>query len=170
MKPDFIAGVLTRDLKALRRELDAYPDERDLWKLPPGIANSAGTLALHLTGNLLHFIGAQLGNTGYVRDRDAEFGRRDVPRAELLRAVDQTISVVSDVLPRLTAVDLERDFPQVFMGVKVQTGDFLLHLIAHFDWHLGQLDYHRRLVTGREAKIGAVPIPELTSARPVEKA
>ena len=97
MKPAFIAGVLARELKTLRREVAAYPDELDLWRLAPGIRNSAGNLALHLTGNLQHFVGTRLGQSGFVRDRDAEFGRRDVPRAELLRSIDETISVVSDV-------------------------------------------------------------------------
>src|SRR4029077_19219374 len=84
----WISAIMARDLRALRRELEAYADERDIWRIQPGISNSAGNLALHLTGNLQYFIGTVLGGTGYVRDRDAEFNRRDVSRAELLRQVD----------------------------------------------------------------------------------
>ena len=79
-----VAAILDRELRTLRRELEAYPDERQLWQEVPGLPNSAGTLALHLTGNLQHYIGACWGGTGYVRNRDAEFGQRDVPRSELL--------------------------------------------------------------------------------------
>ena len=91
MLATMLTGVLTRDLKALRRELEAYDDERGLWAMPKGVSNSAGTLAMHLAGNLRAFIGAQLGGTGYVRDRDAEFNRRDVPRSELLAQLGEAI-------------------------------------------------------------------------------
>src|SRR6266542_1400676 len=130
---NWISVMMARDLRALRRELEAYPDERDIWRVQPGISNSAGNLALHLAGNLQHFIGTVLSGTAYARDRDAEFNRRDVPRAELLRVSD---------------ADLSKTFPQPVGGVTLATGDFLMHLAAHFTWHLGQVDYHRRFFTG----------------------
>src|SRR5438093_12856172 len=88
------AGILVRDLRALRREVESFADERDLWRVPPGISNSAGTLALHLAGNIRHYIGAVLGGTGYVRDRDAEFALRDVPRTDLLADIDAALVAV----------------------------------------------------------------------------
>jgi len=84
-----LAALLDRDLRALRRELEAYPDERQIWQQVPGLPNTAGTLALHLAGNLQHYIGAQFGGTGYVRDRDAEFARRGVSRAELVAEIER---------------------------------------------------------------------------------
>src|SRR2546421_5404024 len=87
-----IAAIMSRDLRALRREIEAYGDERDLWRVAPGISNCAGTLALHLAGNIQFFVGAVLAGTGYVRDRDAEFARRDGPRAELLRGIDAAVA------------------------------------------------------------------------------
>src|SRR5438477_12279843 len=90
----WIKGAMVRDLKALKRELEAYGQEYHIWKIPPGATNSAGNLALHMAGNLQHFIGAQFGGTGYVRNRDVEFNRKDVPRVELLREVDATIQVI----------------------------------------------------------------------------
>ncbi|HEX2719050.1 MAG TPA: hypothetical protein VHM67_15380, partial [Gemmatimonadaceae bacterium] len=83
-----IQHILTRELLALRRGIEAYPDDASVWRPMPGIANVGGTLALHIAGNLQHFIGAVLGGTGYVRDRDAEFARRDVSRDEILREID----------------------------------------------------------------------------------
>src|SRR3989442_9068567 len=96
-----IAAILRRDLGALRREIEAYADDRDLWRVAPGISNCAGTLALHLAGNIQFFIGAVLGGTGYVRDRDAEFARRDIPRAELLREIDAALAAVERGMGRL---------------------------------------------------------------------
>ena len=162
----WMAGALARDLRALRRELEAYPDERDLWRTAPGIANSAGTLALHLTGNLQYFFGTVLGGTGYVRDRDAEFNRRDVPRAELLREIDAALTAVEGTLARLPDEALAKPFPQPVGGVTLATGYFLLHLCVHFGWHLGQLDYHRRLVPGQAGQIRALLPAELASAQP----
>lgn len=145
--------VLVRDLGTLAAQLDAYPDERDLWRAVPGVSNPGGTLVLHLAGNLRHFIGAQLGGTGYVRDRDGEFGRRDVPRAELRDVVAATRSEVDAALGRLDDSSLDRTYPLVVGGVSLTTGQFLIHLATHFAYHLGQLDYHRRAATGG----GAVP-------------
>jgi len=162
-----LAGVIARDLRALRRELEAYPDERDLWRVVPGIANSGGTLALHLAGNFKHFVGAVLGATGYVRDRGAEFSRRDVPRSELLREIDEALAAVQRTLAQLGDDTLAPPFPQAVGGVTVTTGDFLLHLATHLTYHLGQVDYHRRMVTGQAGQIRAVAVDELGSSPPV---
>ncbi|MGH7568286.1 MAG: DinB family protein [Gemmatimonadales bacterium] len=165
MNGSWFAGVLTRDLKALKREIEAYPGERDLWRVAPGIGNPGGTLALHLAGNLQYFVGAVLGRTGYRRDRDAEFQRRDLPRRELLAQVDAAIATVDCGLATLDDAALARDYPETVGGITVRTGDFLLHLVAHLTYHLGQVDYHRRLVTGQGTTVGAVPIGELRTAR-----
>jgi|SRR5438128_4380722 len=168
----WLGAVLARDLRALRREIEAYPQERDLWRVPPGagITNSGGNLALHLAGNLQYFIGTVLGATGYVRDREAEFARRDVPRAELLREVDSALAAVAQTMARLREQDLAKPYPQPVGGVTLTTGDFLLHLAAHFTYHLGQVDYHRRLLTGHAGQIRAVPLTELASAAPAAPA
>ena len=165
MSADQIATILVRDLKALKRELEAFKDERHIWRTAPGITNSAGTLALHLAGNLRHFVGAQLGKTGYVRDRDAEFARRDVPRADLLKEADEAITAVEKTVPRLSDKDLARPYPIPVGGVTLATGDFLMHLAAHLTYHLGQLDYLRRFSTGEAGKIGALSLTELKSAK-----
>jgi hypothetical protein len=166
---NWISVMMARDLRALRRELEAYADERDIWRIQPGISNSAGNLTLHLTGNLQYFIGTVLGSSGYVRDRDAEFNRRDVPRTELLRQVDAAIAALP-LLSRVSDADLAKPFPLPVAGVTLATGDFMIHLAAHFTWHLGQVDYHRRLLTGQAGAIRAVLPTELASAQPVPKA
>src|SRR2546422_1300534 len=137
--------------------------------LPICITNSGGNLALHLVGNLQYFLGTVLGGTGYVRDRDAEFGRRDVPRAELLRQIDTALAAVAQTMALLREQDLAKPYPQPVGGVTLSTGDFLLHLAAHFTYHLGQVDYHRRLLTGKAGQIRAVPLTELASAAPAPK-
>lgn len=165
----WLGAIFARDLRALRREIEAYPEERDLWRVPPGITNPGGNLALHLAGNLQYFVGTVLGGTGYVRDRDAEFARRDVPRAELLRQVDAAIAAVTKTMARLREQDLANPYPQPVGGVTLSTGDFLLHLAAHFTYHLGQVDYHRRLLTGQAGQIRAVPLTELATAAAAPK-
>lgn len=163
--PTLVAGVLARDLRALRREVQAYPDERDLWRAAPGITNTGGTLVLHLAGNLQHFVGRVLGKTSYVRNRDAEFARRDVPRGELLEEIDRTIAAVETGLTRLADRDLTVEFPEPLGRHRVSTADALLHLVTHCAYHLGQVDYHRRLVTGQSTTVGAMVPGELRSAK-----
>ena len=153
--------ILLRDLDTLRAELEAYPREEQIWEAPDGIRNTAGTLALHLAGNLHHYIGAVLGGTGYVRDRPGEFGDRDVPRGELLARIDDARAVVARVLAELPDERLADPFPVEVAGVTPPTGRLLMHLAVHFGYHLGQLDYHRRIVTGNPDGVGAQSVPVL---------
>lgn len=160
-----VAAVLDRDLRALRRELEAYPDEGQIWHEVPGLPNSAGTLALHLAGNLQHYVGAKLGATSYVRNRDAEFARRGVSRAELIEEVERARAAVAGALAQAPAGAEAEEFPEVIGTHRFRTGDYLVHLCTHFTYHLGQLDAHRRVVTGNPAGVGAVRPAELASAR-----
>lgn len=160
-----VAAVLDRDLRALRRELEAYPDEGQIWHEVPGLPNSAGTLALHLAGNLQHYVGAKLGATSYVRNRDAEFARRGVSRAELIEEVERARAAVAAALAQAPAGAEAEEFPEVIGTHRFRTGDYLVHLCTHFTYHLGQLDAHRRVVTGNPAGVGAVRPAELASAR-----
>lgn len=163
-----VGAILDRDLSALRREVETYPDERDLWRAVPGLSNVGGTLVLHLAGNLQHYFGARLGGTGYVRDRPAEFARRDVPRAELVREIEAARAAVKAGLAGLTEAQLRVEFPETIGGARLATGEYLIHLTAHFAYHLGQVDYHRRMVTGMDTAVGAMRPAELSSARQVK--
>lgn len=161
MTTDVLKRLLLRDLDALSRELQAYEREEDLWACPPGIENSAGTLALHAAGNLQHFLGAQLAGTGYVRDREREFTGRDIPRTELTQEIECAKDAVRITLDALSVERLDEPFPIEVGGVRPRTGVFLLHLAAHLAYHVGQVDYHRRLVTGAGATVGAQAVAEL---------
>ena len=163
----YLAGVMGRDLDSLRAEIEAYPNDAALWVQVPGIPNAAGTLALHLAGNLQHLVGTVLGGTGYVRDRDAEFARRDVPRAELVAGLEAARIAVEHALGGLPDSALDHPFPMTVGGVQVTTGEFLVHLVSHLGYHIGQIDSHRRIVTGAARGVGAQSIPALRSARPV---
>lgn len=156
-----IQHILTRELLALRRGIEAYPDDASVWRPMPGIANVGGTLALHIAGNLQHFIGAVLGGTGYVRDRDAEFARRDVSRDEILREIDAAIAAVERGLQSIGDDALPRAYPEKVAGREVVTADYLVHLSSHLSYHLGQLDYHRRIVTGDGRTVNAVAAKDL---------
>jgi hypothetical protein len=159
-----LAAIFARDLTTLRMEIEAYPVESDLWRLVPGISNSGGTLGLHLAGNLQHFIGAILGGTGYRRDRDAEFGARDVPRERIVGEIEAARAAVTGTLEALDPAVLAAGFPEPVAGVRVNTADFLIHLAVHLGYHLGQVDYHRRMVTGGKALGGSVSPTRLWSA------
>lgn len=138
--------LFDRDLAKLRAEMEAYHDETTLWKTGAGIANSAGNLCLHLVGNLNAYVGAALGNTGYIRDREAEFARKDVPRETLLEMIDQTRAMIGPALDRVTAAQLEAPFPIQVFPHKTSTQYMLVHLATHLAYHLGQVNYHRRLL------------------------
>jgi len=148
MTSTYLKRVLIRDLEALRTHLNLYSEEEQLWELPAGISNSAGTLALHLVGNVRHFIGAQIGESGYVRDREAEFNAQHVARAVIEQHIDSAINEISGALDQVSNEMMDRVYPIAIGGVNLPTGQFLIHLVAHFGYHLGQIDYHRRITTG----------------------
>src|SRR5882757_9541577 len=93
--------VLQRDLATLEKELSLYPNSELVWKLKGEIKNTAGNLSLHLCGNLQHFIGAILGNSGYVRNRENEFALKDIPMAELVSQIAQTRKILEATLQKL---------------------------------------------------------------------
>lgn len=142
-----LSDIYERDFNKLRTEIEQYPNEADLWKTSDGITNSAGNLCLHLTGNLKHFIGAVLGNSGYIRNRDAEFSDKGVSRAHLLADIDTVHEVVASTLAKLTDEDLAATYPVEVFGHPMTTEYFITHLATHFNYHLGQINYHRRLNT-----------------------
>jgi len=154
--------LLTRELDGFKRELDLFPDDASLWRTRPGIANPAGNLALHVAGGVQYLIGAVLGQTGYVRDRDAEFSRRAGARSEVIAELDRALAVVRTVLPQLSEASLAAAFPEPVLGVRFHTGRFLLHLCAHAAFHLGQAGYLRRAMTGDSTSSGPLPLGPLS--------
>lgn len=166
MSTTSLATIIARDLRALRREIEAYPDEAAIWEMPVGLPNSAGVLVRHLCGNLRHFVGGVMGDTGYRRDRPAEFESPPTPRVALLADIAATEQAVRSALGRLPAERLTERYPVIVDGQELVAGDFLIHLAVHLGFHLGQVDYHRRTVTGNKVSMAPMLIPELASARP----
>jgi hypothetical protein len=153
--------ILLRDIAGVERELELYPDDASVWKTVPGLPNSAGNLILHLSGNLQHFFGAALGNTGYVRDREAEFTRKDVPRSELRKELENARRAVLAAFNNLTERKLDEAHPVKITDTAFSNRLAVLQLITHLAYHLGQIDYHRRMVTGNTASANAVAAPDL---------
>jgi hypothetical protein len=146
-----LAALFARDLVRLRQEIEAFPDTATLWAMAPGVSNAAGTLVLHLEGNLREYIGRQLGHIDYRRDRPAEFSRRGVAREELAARATTLREEIPPVVAGLSEADLTATFPEVVLGVPMSTSQFLVHLSGHLNYHLGQIDYLRRVTTGKGA-------------------
>ena len=138
--------LFQRDIRKLYREVEAYANEEALWQLDQEIKNSAGNLTLHLIGNLNHYIGAQLGNTGYERDREFEFQGKNVPKEKLLQQIQATQKMVDQVLRQLSNDQLTEVYPIEVFNKKMTTEFFLIHLHGHLNYHLGQINYHRRII------------------------
>ena len=143
---EILIQLYERDLDKLREEIEAFSDEADLWKTTGEITNSAGNLCQHLTGNLQHFFGGVLGDTGYVRDRDAEFTSKEKTREDLLSEIDAARMSVKSTLEKLSNDEFSKAYPIEVFGHPMTTGYFLTHLATHFNYHLGQINYHRRLL------------------------
>ncbi|KRB56829.1 DinB family protein [Flavobacterium sp. Root186] len=138
--------LFNRDLNKLKFEIESYEFEKQIWAVDKNISNSAGNLTLHLIGNINTYIGAEIGKTRYIRNRPLEFSLKDIPKSELIDKIENTIIVVNDVLDILTEADLNSIYPQIVFEKEMTTGFFLVHLATHLAYHVGQINYHRRLL------------------------
>lgn len=143
---DTLQALYKRDLTKLKEEIALYNKEENLWIVDRAISNTAGNLCLHLIGNLKAFIGAQIGKTGYVRDRTFEFSGKNVPREELIQQIEETMTIVEKSLSLVDDNMLQSDYPLVIFKEKMTYEFFLIHLESHLTYHLGQINYHRRLL------------------------
>jgi uncharacterized damage-inducible protein DinB len=146
MLKETLQVLFDRDLKKLKSEIESYTNEINIWKTDKSIANSAGNLCLHIIGNLNWFVGAQFGKTGYIRQRELEFSSKDIPRVDLLKEIDKTMLMLDKALLKVTNDQLEAEYPILVFKQKTSTYYFLIHLTTHLAYHLGQINYHRRLL------------------------
>jgi uncharacterized damage-inducible protein DinB len=147
---DTLKILFNRDLNRLITEIEQYKNEADIWKVTGQISNSAGNLCLHLVGNLNTYIGRELGKTEYLRNRELEFSAKDVPRQELIQKVENTIEVINETLDNCNENVLKTEYPILVFDNKTSTEYFLVHLTTHLTYHLGQINYHRRLIENDE--------------------
>lgn len=140
--------IFKRDLNKLKSEISLYKEESNLWSTKDDISNSAGNLCLHIIGNLNHFIGAVIGKSGYVRQRNAEFSLKDIPRKELFKMIEDTKEIVTSSLENFDAEKLNEIYPLKVFEDEMTNEFFLIHLSTHLNYHLGQINYHRRLIDG----------------------
>lgn len=143
---DELTTIYKRDLDKLKNEIQSFQLEENLWKTTGSVINPAGNLSLHLIGNLNHYIGHHLGNTGYVRDRDSEFSTKNIPAEKLIADIDDVSEVVEQTLRNLSQIDLNAPYPEEVLGYETKTSFMLMHLSSHLSYHLGQINYIRRIL------------------------
>jgi hypothetical protein len=146
MALETLRKLFNRDLEKLKKEIGSYKNEKRIWHTEKEIPNSGGNLCLHLVGNLNTYIGAELGNTGYIRHRDLEFSLKDIPQQDLIEKIETTISIVDSTLSKMKEEQLKEEFPVLVFKEKTSTEYMLIHLATHLGYHLGQVNYHRRLL------------------------
>ena len=141
-----LLSLFERDLNRLKEEINFFIDEKDIWLTPGDIKNSPGNLCLHVCGNLKHFVGSTLGNTGYVRERDKEFSLKNVPRNDLIDNISETLIIVKQVISELDENTFQNTYPINVFEKEMTTEYFLIHLTTHLNYHLGQINYLRRFI------------------------
>jgi uncharacterized damage-inducible protein DinB len=150
MEKEFVSSItklMERDLNKLEQEISLYPTDESLWGISGDIKNSGGNLCLHLCGNLQHFIGTVLGKTSYQRNRENEFAAKGISKVELIKEIQQTRQAIKSTFENLDTSLLEKEYPIQVFDYKMTTLYFLVHLTAHLEYHLGQINYHKRLLS-----------------------
>src|SRR4030095_6493604 len=140
-----LATLFRRDLAKLIQQIESFPDDESLWQVLPGVSNAAGNLALHIQGNLSEYVGRQLGQLSYVRNRPLEFSARGLSRREVCAQLTELKDTIPTVIENLSEEQLEMEYPEVVLETATSTREFLVHLYGHLNWHLGQVNYIRRL-------------------------
>lgn len=161
MTADSFRRAFCRDLETAAREVEAYPSDESLWARIPGLTNSGGTLARHLAGNMRHFVGHLLGGSGYLRDREAEFSGAPMPRPAVAAELRAAIVEVDAAMRALDDAALQAPFATKIANVQLSTELALVHLTAHFGYHLGQIDFHRRVQDPDAQPVGAMTLDPL---------
>ena len=138
--------LFQREINKLIVELNAYKTESNIWEISTGISNSAGNLTLHLIGNLNTYFGKNIGHTGYVRDRPAEFSLKNIAREQLIADLENTMAMLDKVFTNFDNSVLETTYPEKVFDYDLTHEQFFVHLLGHFNYHLGQVNYHRRLM------------------------
>lgn len=141
-----LTKIYERDIERLKNEIQLFNHEDNLWRITGNIKNSAGNLCLHLVGNLNTYIGKNIGNTGYVRNREAEFSLKNIPKSDLVHQVDETKKIVTSSLTKINNIQLDETYTENVFGYEMTNGFFLVHLAAHLSYHLGQINYIRRIL------------------------
>lgn len=146
MLNNVLSTLYERDLLKLIEEINLFQNEEDLWKTTGTVKNCGGNLVLHIIGNLNHYVGAMLAHTGYVRDRPQEFAKKGVPRQELAAQLEALIPLIKSTLNNLPEAQMEAEFPVVFDDAHNSNSYVLVRLLTHLNYHLGQVNYLRRIL------------------------
>ena len=141
-----LASLFSLDLTRLEKQIEAFPNDQALWQALPGVINPAGNLALHIEGNLREYVGRQLGKLSYNRNRELEFSLRGMSRYEVGTRIAELRQSIPPVIQELSSEQMEMEYPEVVLKVATTTQEFLIHLYGHLNWHLGQVDYLRRIL------------------------
>lgn len=141
-----VKSLFNRDLNRLKKEIESYTSEEKIWIIDKQIANSSGNLCLHIAGNLNTYIGKELGGINYIRNRDQEFSLKNIPRTELVKKITGLMSMIDQVLSKLDEAELSKEYPLFVLDTRTSTEYMLVHLATHLAYHLGQVNYHRRLL------------------------
>jgi hypothetical protein len=143
MLNSMLANFYERDIWKLIGEINLFRDEKNLWRTNGSVKNSSGNLALHIIGGTNHLIGATLAKTGYIRERDQEFILKDVERKILVAQLEHLIPMINETLNQ---TNLEDEYPLIFDDMKRTKGYVLMQLLLHLNYHLGQVNYLRRIL------------------------
>jgi len=146
MNINTLTFLFERDLNRLVIELEQFKNKSTIWETANGISNSAGNLSFHLIGNLNHFVGHILGKTNYKRNRSYEFEGKDVPAEELIKEIKALQLVISSSLKGLNTKEFSKPFPIQVFDRPYSIEEMLIHLLGHLNYHLGQINYLRRVL------------------------
>jgi hypothetical protein len=141
-----LAGFYERDLRKLIEEINLFRDEENLWQTRGSVKNSSGNLVLHIIGGLNYLIGTKLAQTGFVRDRPQEFTRKGVPRNELVAQLEELIPMIRATLNAFPPEGMEAEYPMMFDDARNSNSYVLVQLSLHLNYHLGQVNYLRRVL------------------------
>lgn len=141
-----IANFYQRDIQKVIDEINLFNDDSNIWKTSGSTKNSSGNLVLHLVGGLNHLIGTTLANTNYVRNRNLEFEQKDIERVQLIEQLKELSFMIDKTINSISEEQLNNSFPIFFDKENATIKYVLIQLLLHINYHLGQINYLRRVL------------------------
>src|SRR5882672_2071474 len=143
LKDTMVAGFEARYKKLAGRvvELAGPLSDEQFWTKPFPFGNSFGHLILHLTGNLNYYIGAQISQSGYVRDRPREFSETArPPKTETLKKFEEAVEIVLKTIRSQSPDDWSKPYSGAGSDARDRF-DMVLQCASHLHHHIGQMIY-----------------------------
>lgn len=140
-----LIDLYSRELDRFKNEILAFENDELPWKMADGLNITAGNICLSLCGSLQHNIGNMIGDSGYIRNKEAEQKAKNITRERLVEEIENAKGIVVNTLEEISKSDLLKIFPSKEFEEPITTEYFLIHQLSQLSFSIGQISILRNV-------------------------